>query len=392
MRLAHIRPIRNTDLMESRNFMHETGLTVSKRATLTASVAVAAAVIVFAALMALNVGGHTVTTAIDDFGEAAAALLGAAGCWYAATHHRRHDRRAWWLLGAACFSWAIGEMIWSLYEVGGNRHAPFPSYADIAFLGESVLAAIALLAFGTVRLAGLSRVKMLLDGALVASSLLFLSWVVLLEGLYRMSMDSTLAQVIGLAYPVGDVLIITLAVMLMLHAPTGARTVYGLIGCGILATAVSDSLFAYMTTAGTYANATNVASTGWFLGFLLVGLAGLLPERKHRSSQPKLPGYFEIMLPYGAIAVAAGATFVAVGFKNDVAFWLSRITIVLALTRLLLGSLQNLRHIHVLEAQARLLEQHFARHPHAPDADANTLQGAADFTWMSGQVRSRRDR
>jgi hypothetical protein len=337
---------------------------ISKRGILIAAIGALVASVAFLVWMAFNVGGERLSTAVDDFGEAVAAFLGAAGCWYSATQNRHHDRKAWALLGAACFSWGAGEVVWSVYEVIGNVKVPFPSVADIGFIGETVLAAIAMLSFGTVRLAGLSRGKMFLDGAVAAASLLFISWIVVLGALYHAGADSVFAMVLGLAYPVGDVLIITLAVMLMVHAPSGAKLAYGLIGCGALAIAVSDSIFAYMTTAGTYGNATDMISTGWVAGFLMIGLAGLQPELKRRSAKPNLPGYFEILLPYGAILVVAAVSFMAVGLNGDtITFWLGRVTIVLAFVRLLLGSLQNLRHIHVLHAQTVLLEEHFSTHP-----------------------------
>lgn len=336
---------------------------ISKRVMLIAALGALAASIAFLFWMSFNVGGERLSTAVDDFGEAVAAFLGAAGCWYSATHNRHHDRKAWAFLGAACFSWGAGEVVWSIYEVIGNVKVPFPSIADIGFVGETVFAAIAMLSFGTVRLAGLSRGKMFLDGAIGACALLFVSWIVVLGSLYHMGADSTLAMVLGLAYPVGDVLIITLAVMLMVHAPSGSKLVYGLIGCGALAIAISDSTFAYMTTAGTYGNASDMISTGWVAGFLMIGLAGLQPERKRRSANPNLPGYFEILLPYGAILMVAASSFIAVGLNgNTVTFWLGRVTIVLAFLRLLLGSLQNLRYIHLLHAQTIVLEEHFSKH------------------------------
>jgi len=336
---------------------------ISRRGTVIAAVVALVATLIYLAWMAFNIGGDRLATAVSELGLASAAFAGAAGCWYSATHNRRHDRKAWGLLGAACFSWGLGEIVWSVYVATGTK-TPFPSLADIGFVGETFLALMAMLSFGTVRLAGLSRAKMLLDAAVVTGSLLFLSWITVLETLYLAGAGGLFAQVLGLAYPVGDVFIITLAGALMVQAPSGAKLVYGLIGCGVFATAISNSVFAYATTASTSGNSDDMVLTGWVVGFLLIGLAGLQPERKHRSGGAKLPGYSEILLPYGAILLIVVGYLVAIGIHvNNVALGLGGATISVALVRLLLSSLQNLRHIRLLHTQTAILEAHFATHP-----------------------------
>ena len=341
----------------------ETKRRISKRGTVIAAAVALVASLIYLAWMAFNIGGDRLATAVSETGLAAAAFAGAAGCWYSATHNRRHDRRAWSLLGAACFSWGLGEIAWSVYVAMGTK-TPFPSLADIGYVGETFLALLAMLSFGTVRLAGSSRTKMLLDAAVVAGSLLFLGWITLLGAVYLAGAGGLFAQVLGLAYPVGDVLIITLAGALMVQAPSGAKLVYGLIGCGVFATAISDSVFAYATTASTSGNFDDMVLTGWVVGFLLIGLAGLQPERRHRSGLAKLPGYSEILLPYGAILLVVGGYLVAIGIHiNNVALLLGGATISVALMRLLLTSMQNLRQIRVLHTQAAILETHFATHP-----------------------------
>jgi drug/metabolite transporter superfamily protein YnfA len=328
-----------------------------------AAVGALVASLVFLVWMTFDIGGYRPSTAVGDFGQTLAAFAGAAGCWYSATHNVRHDRKAWWLLGAACFSWGTHQGVISLYDVIGNTKLPFPSLADIGNVGEILLATIAMLSFGTIRLAGSSRTKLLLDGVVFASSVLFLSWIFVI-GVHHERGGGLFAQVLGLVYPVGDVLIISLAAMLMAHTPVGAKLAYGLIGFGVLATAVSDSVFEFVTNSSMSGNIDDMASTGWVVGFLLIGLAGLQPEKKHRSAQRKLPSYFEILLPYGAILLVVGGYLAAFGLHAaSVALWLGGVTIVLALVRLLLTSLQNFRHIRVLYRQTAVLEEHFAAHP-----------------------------
>jgi hypothetical protein len=53
-------------------------------------------------------------------------------------------RRTWIFLACASISWGVGQVIWTWYESSG-REVPFPSYADVGYLGLPLLAAIGLL-------------------------------------------------------------------------------------------------------------------------------------------------------------------------------------------------------------------------------------------------------
>ena len=66
------------------------------------------------------------TVGVDDIGEAVAALLAALSCGYAAWRSPGRMRLAWGLLGGSALSWFIGELIWSVYEVGLGVNVPFP--------------------------------------------------------------------------------------------------------------------------------------------------------------------------------------------------------------------------------------------------------------------------
>src|SRR5712691_9517770 len=81
----------------------------------------------FAAWIAFRVGGDTLTTAVDDIGEAVVAFTAMASCVVAASRSSGKLRRAWWLLGASAGSWGAGEIVWSIYEVGLGVSVPFPS-------------------------------------------------------------------------------------------------------------------------------------------------------------------------------------------------------------------------------------------------------------------------
>src|SRR5579864_2236484 len=86
--------------------------------------------VAFVAWTAFRVGGNQATIAVDDIGEAVAAFIAAASCGLASARTERRNRLAWGLFAASALSWGIGEVVWSVYEVGLGIAVPFPSAAD----------------------------------------------------------------------------------------------------------------------------------------------------------------------------------------------------------------------------------------------------------------------
>ena len=78
-------------------------------------------------------------------------------------------RLAWLALTFGIVAWAVGEAIWTYYEVV-LKEEPFPSAADVAFLLFPVASCVALLILPGGD-AGPFRGRALLDGLIVAASL-----------------------------------------------------------------------------------------------------------------------------------------------------------------------------------------------------------------------------
>ena len=51
----------------------------------------------------------------------------------------------WKLLGVSALSWGSGQAAWTWYETVLGREVPFPSLADVGYLGAVPLAAAALI-------------------------------------------------------------------------------------------------------------------------------------------------------------------------------------------------------------------------------------------------------
>jgi diguanylate cyclase (GGDEF)-like protein len=268
-----------------------------------ASVAVAG----FAALLLSGAGGAHTTLVIDDVGTAAAAASATVGCWWA-WRRRGADRGAWALLGAAALAWTTGEVLWGVYELVLDREVPFPSAADAAYLAAIPLALASVWWFSRrYRASTASGVRTIVDGLIIAAALLLASWVLVLGPLYRSSTGSLWEKAISLAYPAGDVVILIVVAAVVMSARRIPRPLL-LIGLGLVAMAVADSTYAYLTNAGAYSSG-NIVDTGWVAAYLLLAAAGFERPREvageadpRRESAPLSLG--QIALPY-ALAVPA---------------------------------------------------------------------------------------
>ena len=233
--------------------------------------------IVFTIWIEFRVGGDHSVTVVDDLGEAVAALIAAASCAYASYVAAGRMRLAWGLLGASALSWSIGEWIWSYIEVGQGQAVPFPSSADAGYLLAIPLAVAGVLTFPSAPSRVSTRAQAVLDGTIVALSLIFVSWAFGLGSVYESNSQSPAAQLIGAAYPIGDVIIIAALLLAMRRATPQQRGTMALLLGGLAAAAVADSSFAYLTASGVYTATGNVTDAGWVIGYLMIALAPLWP-------------------------------------------------------------------------------------------------------------------
>ena len=273
------------------------------------TIAAAAAAILAAAFVtwtALRIGGDAATVAVDDIGEAVAALMAAVSCGLAAVRTSNRTRLAWSFFAASAASWGIGEVVWSVYEVGMGVSVPFPSAADVGFLLAIPLAVAGVFAFTSApgRLA--TRGEALLAGMIIALSLLFVAWALGLGKVYDMSTASPPARLIGLAYPVGDIITITVLVLALRRARRAELGSMFLLLGGLASAALADSAFAYLTASGAYGTLGSLLDAGWVIGYLMIALAPIWPATDTEKVRVEGPiELWQLALPWAAVVAAA---------------------------------------------------------------------------------------
>jgi len=229
--------------------------------------------LVFCLWVVFDLGGPHVTLEVDDIGQLVAAWC-ATGVCGAAALRGAPGRLTWALLAASSFAWGAGEVVWCYYALVRNVPVPFPSLADVGFLAAVPFAFAGLLVYPMGRRRRGAHVQEVLDGCIIATSLLFASWATVLGPLYRSHQGGALKQVISLSYPMSDVVMVSLVVILIARAERTGRVRLQLVMAGVVAFAVSDSAFAYLTEVNSY-NGGSFLDTGWVAGYLLIALGAL---------------------------------------------------------------------------------------------------------------------
>jgi diguanylate cyclase (GGDEF)-like protein/PAS domain S-box-containing protein len=321
----------------------------------------------FAAWLYFHWGGTVATRRFDNIGETLTALIAAAACGISAWRHQRRTRIAWALIGASALSWGLGQSVWSYFELVKGQQVPFPSFADLGYLGAVPLAAAGVLCFPSAPNRATSLLRTILDALLIGGSLFIISWATVLGTVYRAGSGGLLAQLISLAYPTSDIVIATIVLIVGSRAPRANRLPFVLLAGGLIANLLADSAFAYLTTTSTYGTGTPT-DTGWAAGYLLIAIASLWAMRTRavaQSANDGTTGRLWLVLPYAPIAAAA---LVAVyeemlpGALDSVVFWCVMAVIVGVVVRQFLMLTDNQLLNRRLEANAADLakrEEHF---------------------------------
>ena len=128
-----------------------------------ASIVAGLTTVVFLLWMIVVIGGPRLTDGVDDVGQLVAALVATVACFVAAAHVPSRRSR-WVLLGVSSFAWAMGEAVWTYYDLIRGVRVPFPSLADVGFLAAVPLAIAGLLLFPSSPHRAADRIEGILDG------------------------------------------------------------------------------------------------------------------------------------------------------------------------------------------------------------------------------------
>lgn len=284
---------------------------------------------------------------VNDLVQTGSALGAGLICVWVARSGRPERRLGWSLIAVALVGWGAGQGYWSWSEIVAGREAPFPSPADLGYLTFPVFAVAGAWKLQAGSAAALARGRAIADALTMAAVLFILSWPLLLDPIFDAESERLLALTVALAYPVGDLVVLGLTLLLLSRTRGGGPAMLLLSG-GLVAMVAADCGFAYLTTAGTYRTG-SVVDVGWVTAFLLCAVAAVADSGADRNDR-EWTGTSRAAIVLPLVPLAAGV--LALGTQA----WIGRLERPVVVAAILLFGLIAIRRVVVLTENDRLVE------------------------------------
>jgi diguanylate cyclase (GGDEF)-like protein/PAS domain S-box-containing protein len=189
--------------------------------------------------------------------------------------HRPRSVAPWGFFAVGFLLFWFGDLYTYSYPLLLDRDVPFPSLGDGAYiLVYPVLMAGLLLLIR--RRTARGEHSGLIDGLILTVGLALPQWIALMAPYLHDTELSTVAKLVSIAYPLGDVLLLAAAIRLALDSGRRAPAFY-LLSSSIVLLLVTDFAYGLMILHGTYDHQLWL-DVGWIGFYVLWGAAALHPS------------------------------------------------------------------------------------------------------------------
>jgi signal transduction histidine kinase len=217
--------------------------------------------------------------------------------------HQPKAKRAWYLIAFGMALFISGDVLAYNYERVLGRPLPFPSIADPLYLAVFPAIVAGLLLLIRERNRGGDR-SSLIDSMIIATAIGLLSWMFLMAPYAHDVHLSGLQKLTSLAYPLADLLVLSVALRLAVGGGAKSRSYYlTVLSIGVLF--ATDTAYGWEQLHGLYQPGSGLDG-GWLVFYLLLGAAAL-----HPSMTVVKGAAVPARLTRPRLAVLAVATFVA---------------------------------------------------------------------------------
>jgi serine phosphatase RsbU (regulator of sigma subunit) len=319
-----------------------------------------AAAVIFVAFTAVLLSGRLDPATLETVTDFTFIALGLVYVPLAARRARAAQGRlktAWTAMTIGFAFWLLGEVLWAYYRLVADQ-TPFPSWADAAYLAYVPWVCLALLLFPTAR-SWRSQAQTILDGIIVTGSFFLISWLTAMRSVWQSVEGNTLGFAVSVGYPAGDVLVMTIGLLVLIRAAPGLRRTLTLLVVGLMAAALADSLWIYESNTSGY-SAGSLIDILYLANSLLI-IVALVAGYHAEPGDPAMlapPNWLVRSLPLVPLAVAA--IFVA---RADTAVLMEPpavITGLLLIAGLLLREILEAAELGTRERQVRTLADQLA--------------------------------
>ena len=217
--------------------------------------------------------------------------------------HRHADAGPWrWFAIGFLLFW-LGDLYTYSYPRLTGTEVPFPSLGDAAYVIVYPALMMGLLILVRRRNPERDRAGSI-DSLIMTLGLALISWIALIQPSLHDVELSTVAKLVSIAYPIGDILL--LAAAIRLAVATGARRpAFYLLAASIVALLVTDFAYGLVTLAGAYDGQVWL-DIGWVSFYLLWGAAALHPSMRELEApapdrNPRLTPLRLVLLTFASL-------------------------------------------------------------------------------------------
>jgi len=259
---------------------------------------------------------------------------------------RRPGRVAALTLGFSLLAWAVGDVVLTTQSIGGAT-PPSPSLADVFYLAFYPLAYFAVVLFmreGVRRL----TISNLLDGVIAGLGAAAFCGAFAFHDILRQSGSGTLGTVTNLAYPIGDLLLLSLVIGGCAVFAGRRMAPWILLASGIALNVAGDTSNLFQDSFGATRFGLLLNAIAWPVAILLLSMAVWMRRRPSDPTSTRRPSGF--VLPN--LAAASALVILVVGSVH----YVSRVATALAAATLFVVGIRLV--LSVREMQALSQERH----------------------------------
>jgi len=214
---------------------------------------------------------------ITDLSWTWAAAFAASACFLAARRVTTSEqRRTWRWIGVGCASFLAGQLVWNYHDLVRGVAPPYPSVADLGFLGLYACLIMALTTLVRGQPARRRDPELVLDTVLVTFTVGALAYEYLLEPVLRAGAAvSTTGLVTSIGWSIGAAAVLWVILIQMVRGPAIPAATAALMLPAVIAMAIGDQVYAVVALRGTY-SAGGPLDLTWDAGLLLIAAAAAI--------------------------------------------------------------------------------------------------------------------
>jgi len=213
--------------------------------------------------------GNTITFTINIFAVIA--------LFFAASYCKRSNKDsylAWLLIAFAQLSYLMGDLAWGILEIGLNQD-PTLSVANLFYFLYYPLFVIGILILPKYSDNHYKKVDKLIEIGIIMISIILIFFILLINPIIQLNAPNSFLSLVPLLYVFLDLfLFFSLVVLIFNWLDQINQLPFLILGIGVLVKIITDCIFLYMFSYGTYFSG-SLVDLGWIYSYILFILAAI---------------------------------------------------------------------------------------------------------------------